>query len=74
MHSSLQSIVRDNLPSVNEEERIDAARLLGSLKCGDTMVMYALRERLRHDVSDRVQYESAKSLILLGMPLPSFSI
>ena len=61
-----QSIVHDSLVSPHEEERVDAARLLGSLKCGDTMVTFALKDRLQNDESDRVQYEAAKSLILLG--------
>ena len=39
---------------------------LGILRCGDAMVFYALKERLRLDDDSRVRYEAAKSLILLG--------
>ena len=40
---------------------------LGILRCGDAMVFFALKERLRLDDDSRVRYEAAKSLILLGM-------
>lgn len=60
-------MVHTNLVSVNVEERVDAARHLGILACGDSMVLYALRERLRHDDDERVIYEATKSLITLGM-------
>ena len=33
---------------------------------GDTMVLYALRERMKNDEEERVVYESAKSLAPLG--------
>lgn len=59
--------MHDNLISPHVDERIDAAKHLGMLRCGDTLVIYALKERLKHDESDRVRYEAAKSLILLGM-------
>ena len=61
-----QSIVHDNLISPHIDERADAAKHLGMLQCGDTLVMYALKERLKHDEEDRVRYEAAKALILLG--------
>ena len=61
-----QSIVHDNLISPHVDERADAAKHLGMLQCGDTLVMYALKERLKHDEEDRVRYEAAKALILLG--------
>lgn len=62
----LQSIVHNNLISPNVEERIDAARHLGALRVGDTMVLYALRERLKNETEERVVYESAKALASLG--------
>ena len=62
----MQSIVHNNLISPNVEERIDAARHLGALRVGDTMVLYALRERLKHDDEKRVVYESAKALATIG--------
>ena len=61
-----KSIVHNNLISPNPEERVDAARHLGSLRVGDTMVLYALRERMKNDEEERVVYESAKSLATLG--------
>ena len=64
-----QSIVHNSLISPNMEERIDGARHLGSLGVCDTMVLYALRERLRNDTEKRVVYEAAKSLALLGRVL-----
>jgi len=66
---SLQNIVHNSLESENVEERTDAARHLGMLKCGDAMVNYALKVRLQKDPETRVVYESAKSLISLGMLL-----
>ena len=63
----LQSVVHNNLISPNPAERVDAARHLGLLACGDSMVLYALRERLRHDQHERVVYEATKSLITLGL-------
>lgn len=39
---------------------------LGLLRCGDTMVFYALKEKMRMDDDERVRYEAAKSLILVG--------
>ena len=65
----LQNIVHNSLESMNTEERLDAARHLGALKCGDTMVIYALRLRLQTDPEQRVVYESMKALILLGKPV-----
>lgn len=62
----VKSIVHMNLKSERVEERIDAARQLGALRSGDTMVFYALKDRLQHDPVDRVKYEAAKSLILVG--------
>jgi hypothetical protein len=61
-----KSIVHHSLVSPNVDERIDAARHLGALQCGDTMVIYALRDRLRHEDNERVIYEATKSLITLG--------
>ncbi|XP_071107596.1 uncharacterized protein [Haliotis cracherodii] len=62
----VKTIVHSNLVSPRAEERRDAAKQLGMLRCGDTMVFYALKERLHKDEDQRVQYESAKSLILIG--------
>ncbi|KAK6187102.1 hypothetical protein SNE40_005199 [Patella caerulea] len=62
----VKSIVHVNLLSPRPEERRDAAKQLGLLRCGDTMVFYALKERLHRDEDMRVQYEAAKSLILIG--------
>ncbi|ELT97382.1 hypothetical protein CAPTEDRAFT_190566 [Capitella teleta] len=62
----VKSIVHNSLVSPNADERVDAARHLGALQCGDTMVVYALRERLRHDDNERVIYEVTKSLITIG--------
>ncbi|CAL1526331.1 unnamed protein product [Lymnaea stagnalis] len=62
----VKTIVHIHLQSERVEERIDGARQLGLLRCGDTMVSYALRERLQKDPEDRVRYEAAKSLILIG--------
>ncbi|KAJ8319004.1 hypothetical protein KUTeg_004095 [Tegillarca granosa] len=39
---------------------------LGLLRCGDAMVFYALKERMKNDEDQRVRYEAAKSLILIG--------
>ena len=39
---------------------------LGLLRVGDAMVFYALKERMRNDEDQRVRYEAAKSLILVG--------
>ena len=39
---------------------------LGLLRCGDTMVFYALKERLHRDSDQRVRYEATKALILIG--------
>ena len=58
-------IVHKSLVSSNVEERVDAARHLGALLCGDPMVVFALKERLA-DPEDRVVYEASKALILLG--------
>ena len=63
---NVQSIVHNSLVSPNTDERIDAARNLGALRVGDTMVLYALRERLKNDDEERVVYEAAKSLVTLG--------
>ena len=63
---SLQSIIHNSLISPNTDERIDAARNLGALRVGDTMVLYALRERLKNDDEERVVYEAGKSLVSLG--------
>ncbi|XP_059146046.1 uncharacterized protein LOC131933275 [Physella acuta] len=62
----VKTIVHVQLESDREEERIDAARQLGLLKSGDTMVAFALKEKLEKDPVQRVRYEAAKSLILLG--------
>ncbi|ESO98615.1 hypothetical protein LOTGIDRAFT_238980 [Lottia gigantea] len=62
----VKTIVHSNLLSERDEERIDAAKQLGLLRCGDTMVFYALRERIEKDDNERVRYEAAKSLILIG--------
>ena len=43
---------------------------LGLLRCGDTMVFYALKERLHRDNDQRVRYEATKSLILIGETIP----
>ena len=43
---------------------------LGLLRCGDTMVFYALKERLHRDSDQRVRYEATKSLILIGETIP----
>jgi len=39
---------------------------LGLLRCGDATVIYALKERMKSDEEQRVRYEAAKSLILVG--------
>ncbi|CAC5356468.1 unnamed protein product [Mytilus coruscus] len=39
---------------------------LGLLRCGDATVIYALKERMKLDEEQRVRYEAAKSLILVG--------
>ena len=52
--------------SARVDERVDAAKNLGQLHCGDAMVLFALKERVEKDDEIRVKYESAKSLILLG--------
>ncbi|XP_035827330.1 uncharacterized protein LOC101845258 [Aplysia californica] len=62
----VKTIVHMNLVSERVEERIHAAKQLGLLRCGDTMVFYALKERLHQDSVDRVKYEAAKSLVLIG--------
>ncbi|KAL4239547.1 HEAT repeat containing 9 [Mactra antiquata] len=62
----VKTMVHVNLVSKRTEERQDAAKHLGLLRCGDAMVFYALKERLRVDEDSRVKYEAAKSLILLG--------
>ena len=63
---SFKSIVHDSLISPCVDERADAAKHLGMLHCGDTLVIYALKERLKHDEENRVRYEAAKALISLG--------
>ena len=62
----MQTIVHENLTSPAGNERADAARHLGQLKCGDPMVIYALRDRAKQDDDDRVVYESTKALTQLG--------
>ncbi|KAL8600891.1 hypothetical protein ACOMHN_045029 [Nucella lapillus] len=62
----VKTIVHQNLNSERVEERIDAAKQLGLLRCGDTMVFYALKERLHRDMDQRVRYEATKALILIG--------
>nr|XP_022312615.1 uncharacterized protein LOC111117711 isoform X4 [Crassostrea virginica] len=62
----VKTLVHTNLVSRRVEERIDAAKHLGLLRCGDTMVFYALKEKMRMDDDERVRYEAAKSLILVG--------
>jgi len=54
------------LVSKKVEERRDAAKHLGLLRCGDGMVFFALKERLKIDGDSRTRYEATKSLILLG--------
>lgn len=72
-HFMFQTLVHVHLVSRRAEERQDAAKHLGLLRCGDAMVFFALKERLRSDEDSRVRYEAAKSLILLGksIQLPS---
>ncbi|KAK3610757.1 hypothetical protein CHS0354_028156 [Potamilus streckersoni] len=62
----VKNMVHVNLVSNQPVERIDAAKHLGLLRCGDAMVFYALKERLKNDEEPRVCYEATKSLILLG--------
>lgn len=62
----VKTLVHNNLVSERAEERIDAAKHLGLLRCGDTMVFYALKDRMKGDEDKRVRYEAAKSLILIG--------
>uniref|UniRef100_A0A2C9LNZ8 HEAT repeat-containing protein 4 n=1 Tax=Biomphalaria glabrata TaxID=6526 RepID=A0A2C9LNZ8_BIOGL len=62
----VKTIVHVHLQSPRVEERIDGARQLGALRCGDTMVTYALKERIENDTEDRVRYEAAKALVLIG--------
>ncbi|XP_052261939.1 uncharacterized protein LOC127865911 isoform X4 [Dreissena polymorpha] len=62
----VKSLVHVHLVSKRPEERQDAAKHLGLLRCGDAMVFFALKERLRIDDDSRTKYEAAKSLILLG--------
>ncbi|XP_064618168.1 LOW QUALITY PROTEIN: uncharacterized protein LOC135482224 [Liolophura sinensis] len=62
----VKTLVHINLVSERVEERIDAAKHLGLLKCSDAMVFFALKERIHKDEEKRVQYEAAKSLVLIG--------
>ncbi|XP_048763118.1 uncharacterized protein LOC125671422 isoform X3 [Ostrea edulis] len=62
----VKTLVHTNLVSKRTDERIDAAKHLGLLRCGDTMVFYALKEKMKMDEDERVRYEAAKSLILVG--------
>lgn len=62
----VKDIVHHSLISPYTEERIDAARHLGALRCGDTMVTFSLKECLKHDEEERVRYEALKSLVTLG--------
>ncbi|XP_061175162.1 uncharacterized protein LOC133184218 isoform X2 [Saccostrea echinata] len=62
----VKTLVHTNLVSKRPDERIDAAKHLGLLRCGDAMVFYGLKERMKMDEDDRVRYEAAKSLILVG--------
>ncbi|XP_060063442.1 nestin-like [Ylistrum balloti] len=62
----VKTLVHSNLTSERAEERVDAAKHLGLLRCGDTMVFYALKDRMKADEDKRVRYEAAKSLILIG--------
>ncbi|XP_033750717.1 uncharacterized protein LOC117334950 isoform X2 [Pecten maximus] len=62
----VKTLVHSNLVSERAEERMDAAKHLGLLRCGDTMVFYALKDRMKGDEDKRVRYEAAKSLILIG--------
>ncbi|KAL3877329.1 hypothetical protein ACJMK2_035059 [Sinanodonta woodiana] len=62
----VKNLVHVNLVSNQPVERIDAAKHLGLLRCGDAMVFYALKDRLKNDEEPRVCYEATKSLILLG--------
>ena len=61
-----QTLVHVYLVSKKVEERRDAAKHLGLLRCGDGMVFFALKERLKIDGDSRTRYEATKSLILLG--------
>lgn len=58
--------MHNNLTSKRLEERVDATKHLGLLRCGDATVVYALKERMKSDEEQRVRYEAAKSLILVG--------
>ncbi|XP_052684890.1 uncharacterized protein LOC128164871 isoform X3 [Crassostrea angulata] len=62
----VKTLVHTNLVSKRAEERVDAAKHLGLLRCGDTMVFYALKDKMKTDEDERVRYEAAKSLILVG--------
>ncbi|XP_064635806.1 uncharacterized protein LOC135492977 isoform X2 [Lineus longissimus] len=62
----VKEIIHHSLVAPRVDERRDAAKSLGLMKCGDAMVIYALRERLVHDEEQVVQYEAAKALMLLG--------
>lgn len=66
-HCISQTLVHVYLVSKRAEERRDAAKHLGLLRCGDAMVFFALKERLRIDEDLRTKYEAAKSLVLLGV-------
>ncbi|XP_076072539.1 uncharacterized protein LOC143044417 isoform X2 [Mytilus galloprovincialis] len=62
----VKTIVHNNLTSERTDERVDATKHLGLLRCGDATVIYALKERMKLDEEQRVRYEAAKSLILVG--------
>ncbi|XP_063443998.1 uncharacterized protein LOC134724732 isoform X2 [Mytilus trossulus] len=62
----VKTIVHNNLTSKRIDERVDATKHLGLLRCGDATVIYALKERMKLDEEQRVRYEAAKSLILVG--------
>ncbi|XP_052764355.1 uncharacterized protein LOC128206119 isoform X3 [Mya arenaria] len=62
----VKTLVHVQLVSRRPEERRDAAKHLGVLRCGDAMVFFALKERVKLDEDSRTRYEAAKSLILLG--------
>ena len=70
----VKNIVHKSLISPFVDERIDAAKHLGALKCGDATVIYCLKERLKHDNEDRVRYEALKSLLALGKYILSLLI
>jgi len=53
-------------PNDRVDDRTDAVRQLGVLKCTDSRILDALRRVIENDVDERVIYEAAKSLVSLG--------